>query len=98
MTLEQHLTKLIKANSSADFFNVIAHELWNDGSGWSTNSSWFLETQVNLEYAVLAIKQRWEIFKVNYHPTAKVKDITISGEGELYLEVDHIPFINLRPQ
>lgn len=97
MTLEQKITKLIKEQfPDVDFFDVIAHELWNDGSGWSTNDSWYLERRVNLEYVLKACRERWDVFKLNYCPKALVKDIDTQGETELLLEVHHIPFIDIR--
>jgi len=79
-------------------FDVIAHELLNDGDGWSTNTSWFLVRGADLSGVLEAARGRWEVFKVNYHPRARVSDIIDAGFDERYLfEVDHIPFLDVRP-
>jgi hypothetical protein len=79
-------------------FNVVAHELWgNSQEGFSTNSSWYIATNATLEEALKAARARWEIFKLNYLPKARVGDIQDTGfDSTLSLEVDYVPFLEIR--
>lgn len=77
--------------------DVIALALLNDGEGWSVNEAWFMCRDFSLEDAMEDIRGRWEVWKVNYHPKACVKDIVDTGDGEtMYLDVDGIAFLEIR--
>lgn len=100
MKLETKIRNLINetnANNESRF-NVVAHELWgNSREGFSTNSSWYIATNADLSQVLEAARGRWEVFKVNYLPKARVSDITDTGfDSTLSLEVDFVPFLEIR--
>jgi hypothetical protein len=96
-TLEAHIRALLSDSPQDATFNIAAHELWRDHEGgWSSNDRWLIIRDATLPDALAAIRGRWEIFKVNYSPRARVADITDNGEGNHYsLECDHIPFVDI---
>jgi hypothetical protein len=103
MKLETKIRNLINETNATDEtrFNVVAHELWgNSQEGYSTNSSWYIATNADLSQVLEAARGRWEVFKVNYFPKARVSDISdISDTGfsdNLSLEVDCVPFLEIR--
>ncbi len=58
-------------------FDVIAHELWADGDGgFSVNDSWHLGRGCDREEAITHLRHRWEVYKVNYEPRARVSGIS----------------------
>lgn len=81
-------------------FDVIAHGLWSDGEGgWSVNDSWYMGRGCDREETITHLKHRWEVFKVNYHPKARVRDLSDAAcdeESPCYLEVDCIAFAEVR--
>jgi hypothetical protein len=84
--------------ASNEVFDVIAHELMHDGNCWSTNQSWYLRRDADIESVIESARGRWEVFKENYAPKARVADILDSGYDEnIFLEVDCIPFLEIRP-
>lgn len=97
MKLEQKISQLIGETNSTKF-DVIAHELWgNNKEGFETNSSWYLKRDADISEVLEAARGRWEVFKVNYLPKAKVKDIQDTGwDSTFSLEVDCVPFLELR--
>jgi hypothetical protein len=98
MTLEKKLISLLCEASQNATFDIIAHELWHDGDGWYTNSSWYLKRAADLPTVLEAARARWEVFKVNYAPKARVRDIVDAGyDANLALDVDCIPFLEIRP-
>lgn len=100
MKLETKIRNLItETNLDADTrFDVVAHELWgNSQEGFSTNSSWYIATNADLSQVLEAARGRWEVFKANYLPKARVGDISDSGyDSTLSLEVDFVPFLEIR--
>ena len=80
-------------------FDVVAFELWgNAREGFDTNSAWYLSKDADLSEALEAARARWEAFKVNYLPKARVSDIHDTGwDSTLSLEVDSVPFLEIRP-
>jgi len=100
MKLETKIRNLItETNATSETrFNVVAHELWgNSSDGFETNTSWYIATNATLEEALEAARGRWEVFKVNYLPKARVSDISDTGfDSTLSLEVDCIPFLEIR--
>jgi len=100
MKLETKIRNLIaETNATSESrFDVVAHELWgNSREGFETNSSWYLKTNATLEEALEAARGRWEVFKVNYLPKARVSDIVDNGwSDDLSLEVDCVPFLEIR--
>lgn len=93
MKFEQKLATLIENKN----YDVIAHELWADDGGWSVNDSWKLGSSLNKEDSIAAAKARWEVFKLNYMPKARVMDIEDVGymDNEIILEVNYVPFLTL---
>jgi len=100
MKLETKIRNLISETNAASEtrFDIVAHELWgNSKEGFETNSSWCIKTNATLEEALKAARGRWEIFKANYLPRARVCDISDIGYDEnLSLEVDCVPFLEIR--
>ena len=99
MKLETKIRSLINETNPASEarFDVVAHELWgNSQEGFSTNSSWFIATNADLSQVLEAARGRWEVFKVNYLPKARVCDIADIGyDDNLSLEVDCVPFLEI---
>ena len=100
-TLETKIREMIiEANADpAARWDVVAFELWgNPRDGFDCNNSWKIARDVEMESALSAARARWEVFKVNYLPKARVADITDSGfDSALSLEVDCVPFLEIRP-
>jgi|ERR1041384_1456316 hypothetical protein len=77
-------------------FNVQFHDLLFDGESWSVNDSWTPIKDASRDMTIQWLKTRWEVFKLNYLPNAKVKDIEDIGDGDLCcLEVDCTAFATL---
>ena len=97
MKLENKISQLI-GETNATHFDVIAHELWgNKNEGFETNSSWYLKRNADLSEVMEAARGRWEVFKVNYLPKARVCDIQETGYENTYsLEVNYVPFLEIR--
>ena len=96
MKLETKLRSLI--NNPSDTFDVIAHELLgNMSEGYDVNSSWYLLRDADISTVLESARGRWEVFKLNYHPKARVTDINDIGyDDDISLEVDCIPFLEIR--
>jgi hypothetical protein len=94
MTLEKAIEKELEQGET---YSVIAHELWNDGEGWSVNDSWYLSRNADKAEALNHARARWETFKVNYLPKGKIKDITFDGDDSvIYINANGIPFLEIR--
>lgn len=79
-------------------FSVKAFELWRDAEGgWSVNDGWTIARDVDRADAISALRGRWEVFKLNYLPKARVSDITDIGydEKQCSLEVDCTAFADI---
>jgi hypothetical protein len=100
MKLETKIHNLInETNATSDArFDVIAFELWgNSKEGFECNNAWKIETNADIETVLKSARARWEIFKVNYLPKARVGDISDIGyDDNLSLEVDCVPFLEIR--
>jgi hypothetical protein len=100
MKLETKIRNLIsETNATSETrFDVVAFELWgNSQEGFETNSSWFIATNADIEQVLEAARARWEIFKENYLPKARVGDISDIGfDDNINLEVDCVPFLEIR--
>ena len=100
MNLETKIRNLINetnANNESRF-DVVAFELWgNSRDGFDCNNAWKIATNADLSQVLEAARGRWEIFKLNYLPKARVGDITDSGyDDNLSLEIDCVPFLEIR--
>jgi hypothetical protein len=100
MKLETKIRSLINETNPSirARFDVVAHELWgNSKEGFETNTSWFILRNADLSQVLEVARGRWEVFKANYHPKARVCDITDTGfDSTLSLEVDHVSFLEIR--
>lgn len=96
MTLEQKIKSLLP---EGDRFDVIAFELWgNIREGFDCNNLWHIARKTDAVGVLDAARGRWEVFKVNYHPRARVSDIQDAScsPDRALLEVDCIPFLEIR--
>lgn len=100
MKLETKIRQLMNdANHDSNArFDVVAFELWgNSREGFDTNSAWYLSKDADADQVLQDARGRWEAFKVNYIPKARVSDIHDTGcDSTLSLEVDCIPFLEIR--
>jgi len=100
MKLETKIRNLISETNATNQsrFDVLAFELWGNASeGFDCNSSFRIATNADLDQVLEASRGRWEVFKVNYLPKARVSDIADTGYDEnLSLEVDCVPFLEIR--
>jgi hypothetical protein len=100
MKLETKIRNLIAETNATNEtrFNVVAHELWgNSSDGFEINSSWYIKTNADIEQVLESARGRWEVFKLNYLPKARVCDISDIGfDGNLSLEIDCVPFLEIR--
>ncbi len=78
-TLEHAIIELLARYPEDKEFTVIYHELTHDGQGWSTNTSWRAKNYATKKEVVECARGRWEIFKLNYSPKARVQNITDIG-------------------
>jgi len=100
MKLETKIRQLInQSNPDANArFEVVAFELWGNASeGFDCNSAWKIAWNADIDVVLESARERWEIFKVNYLPKARVCDLTDTGfDSTLSLEVDSVPFLEIR--
>lgn len=91
MTLE----KLIAPHLDlAKTYSLRAFELWGDGDGYSVNSAWTFERDLTPKEALRAARDRFEIYKVNYAPKARIKDLDIEwNDLSFSLVHDKLPVI-----
>lgn len=100
MKLETKIRQLLNdANHTAEArFDVVAFELWGNAcEGFETNTAWYLSKDADANQVLKDSRGRWEAFKVNYLPKARVADIEDTGfDSTLSLEVDSVPFLEIR--
>ena len=100
MKLETKIRNLISETQPTNEtrFDVIAFELWgNSREGFDCNNAWKIATNANIETVIESARARWEVFKLNYLPKARVGDISDVGyDDNLNLEVDCVPFLEIR--
>lgn len=96
-TLETAIKELLASHPADSTYIVKAFELWRDDMGWSTNDAWYLARNASLSEVLSIARGRWEVFKVNYAPRARVADIADIGyeSGEYSLECNFLPFIDI---
>lgn len=96
-TLETAIKELLANHPADSTYTILAHELWRYGDGWTSNDRWYLSRNASLSEVLTIIRGRWEVFKVNYSPRARVADIADIGyqPGEYSLECAHLPFIDI---
>jgi len=100
MKLETKIRNLINETNATNEarFDIVAFELWgNSREGFDCNNAWHIARGVKLNEALEAARGRWEAFKLNYLPKARVCDISDTGfDDTLSLEVDCVPFLEIR--
>lgn len=101
MKLETKLEQLIPKGDGP--FDVIAYELTQDGlpgegASWSVNTPFRIASSCDRAEAISHLRHRWEVFKVNYLPRARVKNLCDIGYDETcaMLEVDCTAFAEIR--
>lgn len=82
-------------------FDVIVHELWADGDGgYTVNDSWHLARGCDRAEAIEHLTNRWHVFKANYAPRARVRDLDdcnwCDQDSQQILEVNCTPFAEVR--
>ena len=99
-TLETRIAGMLAANE-ATTYDVIAHELWGSRrEGFETNTSWHLTRNADAAQVLEAARGRWEVFKINYLPDARVRDLADDSCGaglSIHLAVNGTPFLEIRP-
>lgn len=98
--LETAILELLRtgiAIPEAELYNVTAYGLTHDGEGWSVNSPFRFGREVTFERLLEIARGRWEVFKGNYMPKARVSDISDIGyDGETFeLECAYVPFLQI---
>jgi hypothetical protein len=83
-------------------FNVLGCELWRDADGgWSFNDAFRIASETDLAGVQSAARGRWEVFKTNYMPRARVADVEcleyIPGDQSIYVECAGVSFLEIRP-
>jgi hypothetical protein len=100
-TLEKLIASLLSDYPDNTEFEIVAHVLWgNSREGFECNSSWYLARRANKAECLTVARGRWEVFKANYIPRARVRDIEDIGydlEHGCSLECQHAPFLDIRP-
>lgn len=100
-TLEQTISAMLEL---AEFpegsrFDVVGFELTHDGEGWSVNQPFTMRADVEADEIPAIARGRWEIFKQNYMPRARVKDIAFLDSGsetDCEIECGGLAFITIR--
>lgn len=95
-SFESKMDALLPSNS--DSFTLTFFELWRDTEGgWSVNDGWTPLRDISRSHAIEALRGRWEVFKLNYLPKARVRDISDIGydENEFKFEVDCTAFADV---
>lgn len=93
MKLETKLDQMLPQWPS---FRIQFHELWRYDGSWSVNDSWTPRESADRQETISLLRSRWEIFKLNYLPKARVKDlVNIGDRDDCMLEVDCVAFATL---
>ena len=95
-TLETTLSAMLAGFPDSTRFDVWAYELLRDGPSWTSNNRWTIARDADKASVIQAARGRWEVFRANYHSRARVADIqNIGWDGDLFLEVDFLPFLDI---
>lgn len=82
-------------------FRIMAHELWADGEGGlSSNDRFQIARDVPRDDVPEICRGRWEVFKINYCPKARVSDLSDIGYDPAYgvnLECAGLSFVDIEP-
>lgn len=100
-TLKTAIREILESFPPGTRWDVHALELWgNRREGLSVNDAWTIARDADAAEVIEAAAGRWEIFKINYHPKARVADLDcteISLDFDCHVECAQIPFLTLRP-
>lgn len=103
-TLEARALDLLRPFSlhHSTRYTLRAHALTHDGEGWSSNDRFTIARDADLAGALEAIRGRWEVFRANYSPRARVADLAapherheFDGQAIDLWEVDMLPFLDI---
>jgi len=95
--LEQKLETLLPEGDGP--FEVVAFELTRDMGSWNVNTPFRIASKADRLETLSILRKRWNVFKANYMPKARVADLTdISDgfDGACNLEVDCTAFADVR--
>ena len=103
-TLETAIAEILKPVLSRDpsiTFDVWGCELWKDESGgWSFNDAFRMAADTDLSGVQSIARSRWEIFRLNYAPRARVADLEAlewqPGDRALYSDCACMSFLEIR--
>lgn len=103
-TLETTIAEILApvlAHDPAATFDLYGCELWRDETGgWSFNDAFRMVRDASLAEAQETARGRWEVFKANYSPRARVADIDAlewqPGDASLYVECAGMSFLEIR--
>lgn len=94
--------QIYASRPSGSRFDLYAFELWPDGDGGhSVNDAWRFARDCNLPEAIEHALARWEVYRVNYAPSARVKHLELDDNGASYpVTITHhgLPVVEFRPQ
>lgn len=99
-TLERRIYDLLEDCHGVSKFDVVAYGLLHDGEGWSVNDPWYLGHACTVPEVLEHARGRFEVFKANYAPRARVnaiEDTNYCGDGPITLDCEGIPFLEIRP-
>lgn len=94
-TLEKRILELMP---EGDDFNVYAYGLMRErDGGWSMNDGWRLGHHLSREEVLEIARGRWDVFRINYAPKARVKDLEDIGYLDTCSEIecDHMSFLRI---
>ena len=100
-TLETAIREFLSVYPDDQGFEVIAHTLTREmEGGWSVNDAWYMDRHADKASVLLCARGRWEVFKANYIPRARVSEIQDVGYDAAHgisLECQHTAFLDIRP-
>lgn len=100
-TLKTAIREILELFPPGTRWHVYALELWgNRRDGLEVNDAWRIASDVDAAEVIEAASGRWEIFKLNYHPSARVRDLDcteVLPDCDCNVECSQIPFLTLRP-
>lgn len=95
MTIE---TKLASLPLDGALWDVTAYTLWVQPEGWAVFTGFTIGQAMDKGEVIAILRSRWEVFKLNYLPKARVEDLTDSSREDdiIDLEVDCTAFASIR--
>lgn len=103
-TLEKRVLSILedafgKEVVSASNFDITFYELIREMEGWSVNSLWVMRSSSDVKTILSDARQRWEVYKVNYSPKARVCDLSDDDFGDVdcvHISHNHIPVFSIK--